>query len=248
MKNILFFSIAFTFPFALAAQFFVDAETGAAVNTSNSVQFPNEANSESDRINVIDEFENGSTWYYRLRLGYTIAERHTISALYAPLDFSYEGQFATPQTFGENTFLESEDVMLNYQFNSYRLTYRFEWVNEGKFRFGIGLTAKIRDARIKVESTEAVSETEDLGFVPLINFRAAYNFNDQWSVLLRGDALVGEQGRAEDVFLGGAYSPSDNHQFKLGYRILDGGADVDQVYNFSLVQYAALGYRYRLNH
>ncbi|MGB6036625.1 MAG: hypothetical protein WBG42_10190, partial [Cryomorphaceae bacterium] len=105
MKNILIFSIIFTFPFVLNAQFFIDAETGAAFNTSNSVQFPNEASSESDRINVTDEFENGSTWYYRLRLGYTIAERHTISALYAPLDFSYEGQFAIPRTFGENTFL-----------------------------------------------------------------------------------------------------------------------------------------------
>jgi len=247
IKNILFFSIALALPLALNAQLFIDAETGAAFNTSNAVQFPNETNSESDRINVTDEFGNGSSWFYRLRLGYTIAGRHTISALYAPLDFSYDGQFATPRTFGENTFLESEDVMLNYQFNSYRLTYRFEWINEGKFRFGIGLTAKIRDARIKVESAESTSETEDFGFVPLINFRAAYKFNDQWSVLLRGDALVGEQGRAEDIFLGGAYAPSDSHQFKLGYRILDGGADVEQVYNFALVQYAAVAYRYRFN-
>jgi len=246
IRNVFFLLIALFFSEAANAQLFIDAETGLAFNTSNTVQFPNEPNSMSDRINVTDEFENGDTWYYRLRLGYTIADKHTISALYAPLEFSYEGQFSSPRRFGENTFTESDGVVVNYQFNSYRLTYRYEWINEGKFRFGIGLTAKIRDARIKVESENTISETEDFGFVPLINLRAAYHFNDNWSVLLRGDALVGEQGRAEDAFLGAVYTLSDSHLFKLGYRILDGGADVDQVYNFALVHYAAVAYQFRL--
>lgn len=246
IRTVAFLFFTLSFSGAVTAQLFIDAETGMAFNTSNTVQFPNEPNSVSDRINVTDVFENGDTWYYRLRLGYTIADRHTISALYAPLEFSYDGRFSKPRVFGDNTFGENEDVDLNYQFNSYRLTYRFEWVNTGKFRFGIGLTAKIRDARIKVESQEAISETEDFGFVPLINLRAAYHFNENWSVLLRGDALVGDQGRAEDAFLGAVYTLSDSHLFKLGYRILDGGADVDQVYNFALVHYAAVAYQFRI--
>ncbi|HKL39238.1 MAG TPA: hypothetical protein VJ894_01100 [Cryomorphaceae bacterium] len=246
IRTVAFLFFTLSFSGAIPAQLFIDAETGMAFNTSNTVQFPNESNSVSDRINVTDVFENGDTWYYRLRLGYTIADRHTISVLYAPLEFSYDGRFSRPLVFGDNTFAGDEDVDLNYQFNSYRLTYRYEWINEGKFRFGIGLTAKIRDARIKVESEGATSETEDFGFVPLINLRAAYHFNDDWSVLLRGDALVGEQGRAEDAFLGAVYTLSDSHLFKLGYRILDGGADVDQVYNFALVHYAAVAYQFRI--
>lgn len=247
IKKLLFSLSIFAAPFAASAQLFIDAETGAAFNTRNTVQFPNKPKSESDRIDVAKRFSTGSTLYYRLRIGYTIAERHTISALYAPLRFSYSGQFSEHQTFGGNTFAAGKAVDFIYQFNSNRLTYRFAWVNEGKFRFGIGLTAKIRDARIKVESAEALSETEDFGFVPLINFRAAYNFNEKWRVLLHGDALVGPQGRAEDIFLGGVYSPSKPHQFKLGYRILDGGADVDQVYNFALVHYIAAAYRYQFD-
>jgi hypothetical protein len=226
------------------AQLFFNVETGMAFNTRNTVQFPNESNSQSDRIDITDEFSNGQTWFYRLRAGYTIAERHTISALYAPLSFSYREAFSEPKVFGENTFRAGEDLDLDYRFNSYRLTYRYEWINSGKFRFGIGLTAKIRDARISVRTEEQLSETEDFGFVPLINFRLSFQFNDKWAALLRGDALVGEQGRAEDVFLGASYVLSPYHRFNAGYRILDGGADVDQVYNFALVHYAALSYQY----
>jgi hypothetical protein len=37
------------------------------------------------------------------------------------------------------------------------------------------------------------------------------------------------------------YQVSDRIGLKLGYRILEGGADNDEVYNFSLFNYAVIG-------
>jgi hypothetical protein len=37
------------------------------------------------------------------------------------------------------------------------------------------------------------------------------------------------------------YSASEKFKLKLGYRILEGGADNDEVYTFSLINYFAMG-------
>ena len=84
------------------------------------------------------------------------------------------------------------------------------------------------------------------GFVPLINFRFLLKLNKQFSFLLTGDALAAPQGRAEDILAAVTYGATDNVKIKLGYRILEGGADNDKVYTFSLFHYAALGVIFEL--
>jgi hypothetical protein len=58
---------------------------------------------------------------------------------------------------------------------------------------------------------------------------------------VEGDALAAPQGRAEDVFAGIYFYEDSFLRIKAGYRVLEGGADNDEVYNFSLVHYAVIG-------
>ncbi|KQC04121.1 MAG: hypothetical protein APR54_08965 [Candidatus Cloacimonas sp. SDB] len=67
------------------------------------------------------------------------------------------------------------------------------------------------------------------------------NFQDKFGLLLDGDALAAPQGRAEDVLAAITYDISDQLRLKAGYRILEGGADNDEVYTFALFHYAVLG-------
>jgi len=134
-----------------------------------------------------------------------------------------------------------------YKFNSYRLTYRYEIVLKPEFEFGLGFTAKIRDAKIALFSAGLISEKTNLGFVPIINFRLLWNIDDTFGLLLDGDALVVPQGRAEDVLIAATYKLSDNLRIRAGYRILEGGADNDEVYNFALFHYASVGFSYTFN-
>jgi hypothetical protein len=53
--------------------------------------------------------------------------------------------------------------------------------------------------------------------------------------------LAAPQGRAEDVLAAVVLRLSDSYAMRAGYRILEGGADNDEVYNFSLFNYAVLG-------
>ena len=84
------------------------------------------------------------------------------------------------------------------------------------------------------------SET-NTGFVPLVSFSLDWTPAGRLGLLLDGDALVGPVGRAEDVFLGGTFRSSEALTLRLGYRIVEGGADVESVYNFTLVSFLMAG-------
>ncbi|MGB3778977.1 MAG: hypothetical protein WA960_11515 [Tunicatimonas sp.] len=216
------------------AQLELDVETGAALSGYNKVRIPGEGGT---FINFAKALEPTPTAFYRLRLSYTINEKHTITALFAPLTIRYNGTFGQELQFFGTNFAATQPLAVRYQFNSYRLTYRYNFPRTKRFQFGVGGTAKIRDAEVEVNG---VTKT-NVGFVPLINFRAEWFAKEKLSLVLRGDALVAPQGRAEDVLLAALFYPSRLVTLKLGYRILEGGADNDEVYNFSLIHYAVIG-------
>lgn len=216
------------------AQLQLDVETGAAISGYNEVRIPGDGGT---FIDLSESLESSATFFYRLRLTYTINETHTLSALYAPLDIPYQGVFGQELDFLNTTFGANELLDVRYQFNSYRLTYRYNFPRFKNFRFGIGATAKIRDAVVEVNGVKKTN----VGFVPLINFRAEWIAKEKLSFVLKGDALATPQGRAEDVLLAAEFYPNRLVTLKLGYRILEGGADNEEVYNFSLVHYAVIG-------
>ena len=218
----------------LRAQLLLDVESGAALSGYNKVRVPGDGGT---FIDLSESLASNATFFYRLRLSYTIDETHVFSALFAPLTLDYQGTSGQELSFLNSNFGPEEPLDVRYQFNSYRLTYRYMFPRTQHFRVGIGATAKIRDAVIEVNGVEKTN----VGFVPLINFRAEWLAKERLSFVLTGDALVAPQGRAEDILLAAELYPSRVVTLKLGYRILEGGADNDEVYNFSLVHYAVGG-------
>ena len=223
------------------AQATLDLETGAVFTGYNDVQIPGD---QGTRFSLKDQLTPDTEFFYRLRLSYTIKSRHTLSLLYAPLETQSEGRVAEDILFEGVVFNANSQLRGTYKFNSYRLTYRYDIVKKPKVEFGLGFTAKIRDAQIALSSEGLYSEKDDVGFVPIINFRLLWNVNDQFGLVLDGDALAAPQGRAEDISLAATYKLSDNLRVRLGYRILEGGADNDEVYNFALFHYALAGISY----
>jgi hypothetical protein len=223
------------------AQALFDFETGAVFTGYNDVRIPGD---QGTFFSLKDDLTAKTEIFYRLRGGYTIKSRHTISVLYAPLETKSEGSMANDIIFEGVLFPANTKLNGTYKFNSYRLTYRYDIVNRSRIAFGLGFTAKIRDARIGLSSPGLSAEKTNVGFVPIINFRLLWKANDKFGLLLDGDALAAPQGRAEDVLIAATYKLSDNFGIRAGYRILEGGADNDEVYNFALFNYASVGITY----
>jgi hypothetical protein len=157
------------------------------------------------------------------------------------LTVSSHGSIPRDVLFEDALFTSGSPIDASYKFNSYRITYRYKLVQKEKFEFGLGFTAKIRDAKVALESGNIYAEKVNVGFVPIINFRLAWYPEEKIGLLLEGDALAAPQGRAEDILAAVTYKVSDKMGIKAGYRILEGGADNDEVYTFSLFHYAAAG-------
>lgn len=238
------------FPLLAQAQLRFDVESGLVLGTKyNEVRIPNAGGTLFD---LGKDLKANSKVYYRLRLGYTLGERHTISALYAPLTVNYTGRLSRDVNFngvvfGPRGFGNPESVFARYRFNSYRLTYRYDFVHTPKLRVGAGLTAKIRDAFIEMHTNEPFASSirqsryDNVGFVPLLNVVATWQPTPKFWAMLEADALASKQGRAEDVFLGVGYQLNPFVALKGGYRVVEGGADNDKIYNFTWINYAAAG-------
>ena len=221
------------------AQLRLDLESGLVLGTAyTDVRIPNQGGT---LVDLAKQLSAEPKVFYRARLGYTIANRHTISALYAPLTVRYQGRFDQDINFNSVLFAANQPTTAYYKFNSYRLTYRYDFVANDRWRVGAGFTAKIRDADTRFENEVSKANYDNVGFVPLLNFYAAYSPGDRWSVLLEGDALGAKAGRAEDIFLGAVYKASPKLGFKLGYRVVEGGADTDEIYTFTWINYASAG-------
>jgi len=224
---------------SVKAQFKLDLEGGVIPGTSyNKVRIPNTGGT---LVNLSDDLNEKAKAFYRIRLGYTINEKHTLLLLYAPLTLNYHGNFNQSIQFNDRNFSANVPVNVYYKFNSYRFTYRYNFIRQGRWQVGAGLTAKIRDADIRFKNELYDTHYDNVGFVPIINFYACYKPNYHWSFIVEGDALAAKVGRAEDIFAGAAYQLNTRLGIKLGYRVLEGGADNDKIYTFNWVNYASAG-------
>lgn len=233
--------LVFSLSISVKAQASIDLESGAVFTGNNNVRIPG---NQGTLFSLKDDLVSKTAFFYRIRLSYTIKSHHTIALLYAPLETKSEGNVSRDILFEGVLFPANTELNGTYKFNSYRLTYSYDLVKNPGFEFGLGLTGKIRDAKIALSSSGLTSEKTNVGFVPLINFRLLWNIDDNLGLLLEGDALAAPQGRAEDVLVAVTYKLSDGFGIRAGYRILEGGADNDEVYNFSLSHYASVGITY----
>jgi hypothetical protein len=226
-----------------ATRFAVELEAGPVWQSSNDVQIPNDA--DGTRFSLVDLAGYGPWPAGRLYLTWNINERHGLRALAAPLSFTETGILQEPVDFAGATYLPGVPTEATYQFDSYRLTYRYRLHSGDRWTWWIGGTAKVRDAKIELQQGGVTSQDTDLGFVPLLHLAADWRLAERWRLVLDLDALAGGPGRAEDFAAKLAYDLNDRWLITAGYRTVEGGADTDDVYSFGWFHYAVVSGIYR---
>jgi len=227
-----------------SADMLLAVEGSLAWQSRNEARIPGAGGT---RFSIAD-LAKGPAADYRVYLGYKIAERHELRALYAPFGVEGDGRLAEPVDFAGSSFATGADTQAFYRFNSYRLTYAYHLDPVGDWRFAFGFTAKIRDAEIRLRQGPLEASKKNLGFVPLLNFQAANEFAEDWTFRFDLDGLMAPQGRAFDgalflerrlAYFGAA------HAFSVfgGYRTIEGGANNDEVFNFAWIHKLVFGLR-----
>lgn len=221
----------------------VELEAGPVWQGRNDVQIPNDA--DGTRFSMIDLQGKGPWLAGRVCLTWNINRSHSLRALAAPLSITETGFLPSHTSFAGATFNASTPTQATYQFNSWRLTYAYRFQRDSRWSWWIGLTAKIRDAKVELSQNGTSAVKTDVGFVPLLHLRGCYQFGEHWRLSLDVDALAGGPGRAEDAAFKLHLDLNDRWTLSAGYRTVEGGADVDEVYNFAWFHYAVASTSYR---
>lgn len=213
-------------------------EGGAVWQSRNEVRIPNDAT--GTRFSLVDVIGTGPWPATRLYAAWNISETHGLRLLLAPLSAVETTELDAPVDFAGSRFAAGIPTEATYKFNSWRLGYRYRFHADEHWQWWIGFTAKIRDAEIRLDQGAEVASKTDVGFVPLLHIGGAWRIAPGWAAELDIDALAGGPGRAEDASLKLRYRFGDRWSLAAGYRTVEGGADVDAVYNFAWLHYAVV--------
>jgi len=249
LSSVVFLSIAIsesqagTTPDSSVSCVVVALEVGPVWQSRNDVQIPN--NETADRFSLVDLVGSGPFPAARLYVLWNISERHGLRLLLAPLSYTKSGQFSSPVDFAGKTFQPGVPTDATYKFNSWRLGYRYNIYRGSDWSWWIGFTAKVRDAKIELEQQGASAAKTDVGFVPLLHVAGQVRLGAAWSAVLDVEGLAGGPGRAVDGSLKLRYDLDSSWSLAAGYRTVEGGADVEEVYNFAWLHYAFISVEYR---
>lgn len=231
------------FALAQVPRFEIELEGGPAWQSYNDVEIPNDGS--ATRFSLYDLAGSGPWPAGRLYVTWNVAERHGLRLLLAPFSLTESGVNAEPVRFAGAAYEAGVPLEATYTFNSYRLSYRYRAYHGQRTTAWVGITAKVRDAVVALEQGSVASRKDDLGFVPLLHAAVEWRFAPPWRLTFDADGLAGGPGRAIDAALKLGYDFGDRWMVLGGYRMVEGGADVDAVYTFAWLHYASLSLVWR---
>ncbi len=230
-------------PERLRRRLTLSVELGPAWSSRNEAAIPGDTGT---RFDVDDPTGSGPTAYGRVTLDWRLSARHALRFLVAPLHVEGSGTLDEPVSFRGKDFAAGLETKASYTFNSYRLGYRYLLAENRSWSLHVGATLKIRDAQIRLRQGSTVGTRSDLGFVALLHADVEWRPRPGWRVTADLDGLAAPQGRAFDFALTLHRDLNQSVAVGVGYRLLEGGADNDDVYTFSMFHQVFVSLTYRL--
>lgn len=221
----------------------VDLEWVSVSQQRNTVQVPND--STGSRFSMRELTGSGPDTGVRLTYTRVLAPRQELRLLFAPYAVTGSAFPGGDILFQGRSFSAGSPVSARYEFNSYRATWRYTLIDDGVNTLKIGGTGKIRDARIELSQGGVTAERSNVGFVPLLHLYGERRLSPGLTGIVDFDGLAGGPGRAIDLGLLVRYGVTRDLSVQAGWRMLDGGVDTLDQFNFARLQYWSLGVGYR---
>jgi hypothetical protein len=220
----------------------VELELGAAQLQKNELQSPNDASATRfDLARVLGTSSTQGTG--RVTVKIPTAGGDEWLAVYAPLTFRGSAALGQTVVYEGSSFVGAPQTSATYRFDTYRLTWRRPVIQRAETTVRLGVTGLVRDAAISLSQPGVAASRSNTGLVPLLHGSFERRLGQRVSLIGDVDALGSGQGHALDLSLRAQYAIDTNWAVGAGYRMLDGGADNDTLYNFARIQWLTLGVR-----
>jgi hypothetical protein len=197
----------------------------------NTVQLPNDAT--GTRFSIRDLTGDARQLTGRITYTRALSPKSDLVLLAAPLELSGTGVPGQAINFEGASFAAGTPTTANYKFNSYRATWRYALWQQPDWTFKVGFTGKIRDASIGLSQPGLSAVKDNIGFVPLLHLYGERKLGERWTLIGDFDGLAGGPGRAIDLGVRARYQINPTWGVQAGWRMLDGGVDNREQYNFA---------------
>lgn len=218
-------------------RFAAEVEVGPAWQLRNDFAVPGSGGT------LVRLEDRATTTAARLTLKWAMSDRWSLRVLAAPLSTDSELQPDRPILFQDATFAAGEPVHAGYRFDSYRLSAIRHFESGGRWSFRAGATLKLRDAEIALRSATARASKKNRGVVPLLYSGARLQLSERVALDAEADAAAAPQGRAVDATFRVEARTTRRTWMYAGARMLEGGADNDEVDTFATFAYLVGGVR-----
>ncbi len=159
--------------------------------------------------------------------------RHTVIALWAPLDLTTRATLARDLVFQSTTLREGAVFDHRYLFDGYRMSYLFGLVSTPRFSAAIGASIQVRNASVEfrsIDATPAVFKVErDIGLVGALKVRLRYDAGLLYAMAdvdFFNTFGLGLPAGIHDVALTLGVPITAGADFFLRLRLVGGGAEV----------------------
>ncbi|MFZ5785247.1 MAG: hypothetical protein ACOY3Y_02290 [Acidobacteriota bacterium] len=214
-----------------------DLEAGAVWQARNDFAVP------GDGGTLVRLADRGPESAFRATLLWDLGPRWTLRVLAAPLRLSQDTVPAGEVSFEEATFPAAERIRVDYRFDSYRASLVRRFDDGDGLSYRLGATLKVRSAEIALAGSGARASKTDLGVVPLLYGGVRWQGKNGVAVDAEFDGLAAPQGRAVDASVRVEAPLGRGVRGFAGARVLDGGADNDDVFSFATFGYGFAGVR-----
>ncbi|MFN0061635.1 MAG: hypothetical protein ACKVPX_03860 [Myxococcaceae bacterium] len=162
-------------PFEAPIDLSFSTEIGFVGVLSHVIQF-GRSGTEVDYLN--DGAQNTLFPWTRFSADVTIAKRHTLVALYQPLDLETKQLLRRDIVVDDQLFPAGTPTNFGYSFPFWRLSYMYDFRPEPDQEIGIGVSLQIRNSTITFASADGtlLRSNENIGPVPVVKFRARHTF------------------------------------------------------------------------
>lgn len=175
---------------------------------------------------------------FSLELNFGKKRKNTLVLLYQPLNIETQVVLQENTQFDDLLFTKGSNLNTQYSFPFYRLSYLGRIVQAGPFELAIGGSLQIRNVIVKFESSDGnlLKISRNVGFVPILKFRAEYRQSKSLSLELEADGfyapvsyLNGDDnnvvGAILDVSIRQNVRLSDAARTFVSFRYIGGGSE-----------------------
>jgi hypothetical protein len=200
-------------------QFRIVSEAGFLVAASHTIQF----SKDGTKFDYVDEGGQDNAFLVtRHSAELELDARHTIIALYQPLDLRTSVRLDRDVSIDGAVFREGTAVDLRYGFDFYRLSYLFDLFGERpRDELSLGLSLQMRNAAIEFTAADGSLRraARDVGPVPLLKLRGRWGVSERTWLGIEVDGIW-----APIKYINGSDSDVEGAlvdlSLRVGYRVV----------------------------